>query len=851
MENYPSVSFGHVGLDTITDGLRLGDNVVWQVDDIDDFRRVVDPYIAQARTDGRTIVYVRFASHPPLIDDVSDIHVHEVDPTEGFESFATAVHLLASAEGFGAFYVFDCLTDLIEPWHSDLMVMNFFTVTCPHLYELDTVAFFALLRDRHTFNTIAGIRDTTQLLIDLHHVGGERYVHPLKVWGRHSPTMFLPHLLTATGAETITSSEATVRLFASQHRGSEPAEYWRSVVDLGWDALNSGDTDAQETVRRRLLAMLIGNQGRMVALAARHLTLSDLLAIAEREIGTGYIGGKSVGMLLARAILQHAPGDRFAAHIEPHDSHFIGSDVFFTYIIANGWWGNLVAQKVPGAYFTAGAELHELLGAGRFPPSIRQQLIHLLEYYGQSPIIVRSSSLLEDNFGNAFAGKYDSVFCVNRGTPDDRLRALEDAIRAVYASAMSHEALAYRRNRHLEENDEQMAVLVQRVSGDHYGDHFFPHAAGVGNSSNLYVFDPDIDPDAGMLRLVLGLGTRAVDRTVRDYAHIVTLDDPRRGRLIDADDLSRFSQRWVDVLSLSRNDLATVAVGSLTDTDIRTDWTLFASPDRHALRVLAERERPFRTQPLVIDFRGLLDRTDFAPFMRDVLATLSAAYDYPVDIEFTLNVDAAGRPLVSIVQCRPLQTRGLGPAIAEAAPDNPDSCLFSSNGHFMGGNVRLPIDWVVLVRPDAYLQLGQQDKYSVARLVGGIGKALKRDQVLLAGPGRWGTTTPALGVPAHFTELSHCAALIEYTYPAGDFRPELSYGSHFFQDIVESGIFYAALFDDRPDVTFHPERILALPNRVREVVPSVPDALVSVVHVARTDGLVLHSDVTSQRLVCG
>ncbi len=149
---------------------------------------------------------------------------------------------------------------------------------------------------------------------------------------------------------------------------------------------------------------------------------------------------------------------------------------------------------------------------GRFPEKIREYFWQMLEYFGQSPIIVRSSSLLEDNFGNAFAGKYESVLCVNQGTPEERYDAFEKAVRFIYASTMSEDALAYRLQRGLFDQDEQMAILVQRVSGDYYGEYFFSHIAGVGNSSNLYVWDKNIDMDGGMLRLVFGLGTRAVNR---------------------------------------------------------------------------------------------------------------------------------------------------------------------------------------------------------------------------------------------------------------------------------------------------------------------------------------------------
>ncbi len=171
-------STGIAGLDQAVDGLRLGDNVVWQVDDLDAFRTVLDPFVAQSRAEGRRILYVRFAEHPPLVTD-DDIEVHRLDPSRGFEHFAARVHDLIEAEGRRAFYLFDSLTELLDAWHSDLMVMNFFKVTCPFLYELDTIAYFALMRSAHTNATVAGIRETTQLLLDLHVTGDATFVHPL------------------------------------------------------------------------------------------------------------------------------------------------------------------------------------------------------------------------------------------------------------------------------------------------------------------------------------------------------------------------------------------------------------------------------------------------------------------------------------------------------------------------------------------------------------------------------------------------------------------------------------------------------------------------------------------------
>ncbi len=840
MEGYRRVSTGHRGIDWVVDALRLGDNVVWQTDDISSYRSVVSPFVAQAAQDGRRIVYVRFASHAPLVDDGVADAVHLLDPTPGFEHFATAVHRLVTDEGPGAFYVFDSLTELLDAWRSDLMVLNFFKVTCPYLYDLDTVAYFCLLRGQHSFATVAGIRETTQLLLELHHISDVVYLHALKVFSRYSPTMFFPHRVSEDSATPVTSSQESSRLFGHMNRQEEPEDRWRTLMRQGWDAVTSDDRAEQDRIHRLLSGLLLGRGGRMVELAASNLQLEDLLEIADREIGTGFIGGKSVGMLTAGAIVAAHPD--LAPRLEEHDSFYLGSDLFFTYIIANGWWKEWMAQKTEEGYYTVGAELHEKLRHGSFPPPVRERFLRLLEYFGQSPIIVRSSSLLEDNFGNAFAGKYESTFLANQGTPEARHRAFEDAVRAVYSSAMSPEALAYRQRRDLVADDEQMAVLVQRVSGDHHEDLFFPHAGGVGNSHNLYVYASDIDPEAGALRLVVGLGTRAVDHITDDYARVVTLDDWRRTP-IAAEDASRYTQRSADVMDLSLNEKKTVHLSRLRALDM--DWSPFLSPDRAQLRRWRELRRTPRETPVVVDFAGLM-RSGFADYMRTMLQTLSDAYDYPVDIEFTVNLTPDGDFRVCLVQCRPLQTRGVGASVR--MPDvEPVYCLFHATGGFMGGNVRLRIDHVVLVRPERYLRLGQQQRYAVARALGEVNRTLDGNTMFIA-PGRWGTSTTGLGVPVAFAEINRAAVLVEVTDPSMDFTPELSFGSHFFQDLVETGIFFAAIDRSRRGVGFNPAQVTAQPNLLPSLIGET--GLDDVVHVADLPQLVLYSDVVSQRLVC-
>jgi len=840
------VSTGMPGLDQAIDQLRLGDNVVWQVQSIEDYLYVLCPYIIQAKKDGRRLVYFRFGNHKPLMAENEPSVLYQLDTSEGFELFALKVHDIIAREGLEAFYVFDCLSDLLESWCSDMMVGNFFRITCPFLFVLDTLAYFALIRGAHTHDTIARIRETTQLLLDVYHVDDKFYLHPLKVWERYSPTMFFPHLINGDEAVSITSSADAATLFSRVSRGGHPRDYWHIKLDHARTFIGS-DEKSQEEIKKMLIGWIIGKEWRITNLIIKYFTISDILNIAEREIGTGFIGGKSVGMLLARKILEKEMGDVKQALFEPHDSYYLGSDIFYTYIVQNGWWDLRIKQKTSEGYFTVAKELREKMLQGKFPDSIREQFIQMLEHFGQSPIIVRSSSLREDNFGNAFAGKYESVFCANQGTPEERYAAFEQAVRTVYASTMNDDALSYRQRRGLTNLDEQMAILVQRVSGNHYDELFFPHIAGVGNSTNLYVWDKAMNPDAGMLRLVFGLGTRAVDRVSGDYAKLIPLDCPDKGPPVSYGDEKKFSQHKADVLDLLNNQLTEIPLETLADRDLKTDKTIFFSTDTAAVNRMRELGINYNTTPRILDFKKLLTETEFPEFVRAVLSTLNKAYDYPVDIEFTVNFNPNGGFRFSLLQCRPLQTKGLG-RVMEIPQPKQEQILFSSAGDFMGGNVRLCFDYVVFIRAAQYLELTDQNKYQAARVIGAINQKLKDKTVLLMGPGRWGTTTPSLGIPVHFSELCNMAALCEVSYPKAGIVPELSFGSHFFQDIVESDIFYAAVFDGEPGIVFCPEQILMRENLLTEMYTG-EKKWDSVIHIAKTPGLTLHSDITNQKLL--
>ncbi|MBS1138485.1 MAG: pyruvate, phosphate dikinase, partial [Proteobacteria bacterium] len=782
------VSSGLAGLDKVFRGIMPGDNIVWHVDTVDDYVPLVEPFAHYARDKGLKLVYFHFARHHPLLHEGPGVEVQVLDPGDGFEPFLSTIHSTIERSGRGAYYVFDCLSDLVADWNSDQMLGNFFMLTCPYLYDLETVAYFALLRGHHSFHATAPILDTTQLFSEVYRHSDELYIRGLNA--------------------TDQRLDIWNRTFMEAEEVLEAQRQQVPCADLARDLLE------------RTLRMTVTRDERVMRLAEQYLTLSDILAIKRRMIGTGLIGGKTVGVLVARAILKrNLP--RWNDLLEIHDSFYIGSDVFYTFLVRNGCWWVREKQKNPATFLDGAETARRRILQGAFPDYIRQQFSDMLDYFGQSPIIVRSSSLLEDNFGNAFAGKYDSVFCVNQGPREKRLDDLQSAVRTIYASTMSERALRYRALRGILDRDEQMGLLVQRVSGAQHGNLFYPHVAGVGLSFNPYAWSEQIDPAMGLVRLVMGLGTRAVDRSDDDYTRVVSLSDPERRPESNFDTVRQYSQKRIDVLDLEANQLTTRHFAELARQNPDLPLQMVASVD-HELEQRARERGMQDVFPWVLTFEQLLRDTAFVADMREMLKALQQAYDYPVDVEFTLNaVDDKGYK-INLLQCRPFQVREAGTIPNPPAHIEPENLLLEAHGAVIGHSRIGTINRVVYVVPSVYGQLPLSDRHQVARLIGQImrmrGTGAEKS-ILLMGPGRWGTTSPELGVPVRFAEISNAAILCEMVTMHEGLVPDVSLGTHFFSDLVETDILYLAIFPQRHDNRLNTAFFEQQPNRLAELLP--------------------------------
>lgn len=847
------LSTGLAGLDRVLKGLIPGDNIVWQVEKVEDYAPFVPSYCQAAQQIGSRVIYLRFGDHPPLVEPGPDVDIYELDASEGFESFIMAIHRVIDQHGRGGAYVFDCLSGLAEHWYSDRMLGNFFMLTCPYLYDVEALAFFGILRNRHSYHATSAILETAQIFLNVYTHGGATYVHPLKVLARHSPTMNLLHVRKGQELLPVTESAVIGEIHADEswsrlESSSREIGIWNTTFQKAEEILRDrkigrGDDGEERDCLQSLLRMIVSRDPRVLELAERYFTLQDVVSLGRRLVGSGLIGGKSVGMLLARAILRK-DHPRLGELLEPHDSFYIGSDVFFSFLVRNGLWWIRNSLRDPKTLLEGAVRGRHRILLGKFPDDILRQFEDVLDYFGQSPIIVRSSSLLEDNFGNAFAGKYESVFCANQGPRRQRLDDFLAAVLTIYASSMGDSALTYRHERGLLECDEQMALLVQRVSGRMHEHLFFPPIAGVGFSFNPYVWNQKIDPQAGLLRLVFGLGTRAVDRSDDDYTRVVALNAPDIRPESNIDEVRKFSQRRVDVLDLEANQLVARRFSEVARQSSDLPIDLFASrPDGVAGDEASG----------VLTFDKLLHETEFVRDMREMLQTLEKAYAYPVDIEFAANFPEEDRGYkINLLQCRPLQVQRQGPG-GETPEVPPEQCILRAHGAVIGQRRACNVDRVIFIDPTEYGRLPLNERHTVARRVGQLVHTCDNapDVVqMLLGPGRWGTRSPELGVPVTFAEISRVSVLCEVVAMREDLIPDVSLGTHFFNDLVESEILYFALFPSRPESLLREDVFRAAPNRLVELLPEAK-GLEHIIHVKNAEDfpdapLILHADFLQQ-----
>ena len=572
-----------------------------------------------------------------------------------------------------------------------------------------------------------------------------------------------------------------------------------------------------------LIRTMISDQLRYINIAKEWFTLEDLIEIRRRKIGGGRIGGKAAGMLLAARVVKERANSELRHSLRTPESYYIGSDLLYTFMAINNLfhWNDQKYKNETEMRDEYPQVVSEFL-AGDFPPDILEKLVSLLVNVGNVPLIVRSSSLLEDNFGTSFAGKYESIFLPNQGSLEENMHALSQAIAKVYASTLNPNALLYRRSKGLQDYDERMAILIQTVVGELLGDYYLPHGAGVAFSRNLYRWSPQIKSDDGFIRLVWGLGTRAVDRVGNDYPRLVALSHPLLRPSTSAKNIRRYSQQFVDVIDLKENCLRTLSVQDVLQTNYYPLRYLAQVDEEGYFVSLRSRLVEGDQHKLVLTFEDLLRRTPFARHMRDMLHLLEESYESPVDMEFAVQLtqgeNGGANLAIFILQCRPQShmTRGEQVPLPGKLPEN--ELIFSTQFVVPQGWVD-GIKYVLFVPPEGYFQLNPAtDRVKLARAIGRLNAALKGQVFICVGPGRWGSSNSDLGVPIDYGDIYNSRSLVELAGQGIGPAPEPSLGTHFFQDLLESQIYPLAIYLEEETSVFNREFFYKTPNHVTEVI---------------------------------
>jgi hypothetical protein len=601
-----------------------------------------------------------------------------------------------------------------------------------------------------------------------------------------------------------------------------------------------GDTDHlavpfRRTLSAAILRRLFSDETAYLNVAKDFVGLEDVYDLVNRILyplhGHGKLGGKAAGLFLAQQLLRKTgETSELLRGIKVPRTWYVSSNALLEFLNYNNL-RDLYFRKYMDIEHVRQEYPHivHLLKNSHFPPEISRGLALALEDLGDRPIIVRSSSLLEDRMGSSFAGKYKSLFLPNTGSREERLEALRDAIAEVYASTFGPDPIEYRAERGLLDVHEEMGIMIQEVVGRRIGKYFLPAYSGVGLSHNEFRWSARIRRQDGLLRLVPGLGTRAVDRVGDDYPILLAPGQPGLRVNVTPDEIFRYSPRWMDVINLETSTFETTELRTLMrecGEDYPVVRQIVSIAEENRIRKPAGLEPDFEKDDLVVTFEGLINDTSFVKRMEAILGMLREKLDGPVDIEFASD----GTDLYLLQFRAQSHAEEFAPA---PIPRNLPREMVLFSAHRSISNGRVPdITHIVYIDPDRYAELEDlRDLRNVGKAVGKLNKLLPKRQFVLMGPGRWGSRGDIkLGVHVTYADISNTAVLIEVARKKGNYVPELSFGTHFFQDLVESDIRYIPLYPDESDGFLDEMFLRRAPNLLPDIIPDL-SGLADVVRV--------------------
>lgn len=584
------------------------------------------------------------------------------------------------------------------------------------------------------------------------------------------------------------------------------------------------DADNQYPLARGLKVLLIesilSDRMNYINLARDCVEISDIFQLLQRVIcpaeSHGKLGGKSAGLFLISRILgevNDAIGQDSPFRIPK--TRYVSSDMMLEFIHYNNM-DEVIEQKYKDIQRVRFEYPHviDMFRQSTYPPEMVNGLSMVLDDMGDVPLVVRSSSLLEERMGTTIKGQYKSVFVGNRGSREQRLRDLMKAVAEVYASNFGPDPIEYRASRGLLEFSEQMAVMIQEVVGRRAGRYFFPTYSGVARSRNNLQWIPDSSAEDGMLRLVPGIGRRALDHSNDQYPVLVVLGRPSVWRGGDASEIACHAPAFAEVINLESGQLEKIPLSEL----MSEVGEHYPDPGLIMSKYEGSRILPFEKcasdlsrNNLVATFDGLTERSPFSRQIRTLLRMVEEKLGFPVEIEF-----ASDGEHIYVLQCSQQY-----PGTARKPEPIPkgvreDRIVFSANRHITNGKAT-NITHLVYVRPPVLDSIVDPDEmHAIGRALAMLNEILPKKQFAFIQP-HTGTNhergPDALGLT--FNEYKNAAVIVDLltTADSDTFRV------HFLQELVESGVKYIPLYRDDAGSVFNERFLLGAPNIISSLIP--------------------------------
>ena len=660
--------------------------------------------------------------------------------------------------------------------------------------------------ERHKF-TDSHILSKKVFMVAAQYFSNEEILSRIQTWMQQDKTGFLIREI-ANNNSSLTDISAAIRKYYQMH-------------PEGMELAPSTKIGARASLIRRFFS----EQLEFINIAKNYVSVRNFHDILDHLIfpagSHGKLGGKSAGVFLAyRILMKAAEKESILGNIKTPNTWYITSDCLIHFMHYNNL-DEMLEQKYKDTEEIQKEYPHviQLFKNSHFPPDLIQGVSMALDDFGTKPLVVRSSSLLEDRLGSAFSGKYKSLFIANQGDKQERLDALLDAIAEVYASTIGPDPIGYRAERGLLDFHEEMGIMVQEVVGQQVGDYFLPSFAGVAFSNNEFRWSPRIKREDGLIRMVPGLGTRAVDRLADDYPVLIAPGQPGLRANVSVEEVSRYSPNKADVLNLRTNKFETIDIIDLFKNHGENypiiEQVVSINEHNHLKKPMLF-STDYSQSDVLVTFDGLIQDTTFIKLLHTILRELQSALATPVDIEFAHD----GKDFY-LLQCRPQSYSKYDAPSPIPTKISKDRIIFSANRFVSNGYVP-DIKYIVYVCPEKYNQISDLDEMkTVGKIVGSLNKILPRREFILMGPGRWGSRGDIkLGVSVTYSDINNTAALIEIARKKGNYVPDLSFGTHFFQDLVESSIRYLPLYPDESEIIFNEKFLMESPNQLIELLPA-------------------------------